>query len=1130
MKLKKMICMLMSISILLAGITVHADFLSQNQYWVQTNTVDQYAPEDEVTFIVEVDGEPELVSKQAQAMGAPNYIKTAEAQKAEENILKKQTAVIQEIERHIKPDVEKGYTYSALFNGFSIHGEFQDREAILALPGVKNVYISQKHYMEAPLLSSAGDLTHVPEAVEAFNYQGEGQVVAVIDSEFDTGHEFFSAPVDNPKYSKTDIEQILSDTTMNVSVAANQVYKNSKIPFAFDYANKNADTFDDIPAHVHGTHVAGIVAGKNGTAPDGKSFSGIAPEAQMILMKISDRSGAMIDADILAAIDDASKLGVSAINMSFGADYIPTAYEVDYLPILSAARNAGIFLSVAAGNANRGHKELDPIVENIDYAAAGTPNSYSVATSIASVDNLFQYIDAGKLILPDGQSVTYNNAYSGAGFDKTFGSTQCEYVYCGLGKSTDFNGLDLTGKIALVRRGENMFIEKADNAKAAGAEGLIIWNNENDFLVTDELSIPCAVVLDTEGQLLFDAEVKKIDVTPVESGQSTLKNGGKPSSFTSWGTGETLELKPELSAPGGQIYSSVPNDKYQSFNGTSMAAPHITGLVALMNQFYESDPFSAQYNHLVGNDKVSLFENLLMSSAAITRDDQGIPHSPRRQGAGLANIKNAMLTPVFLESTEGKTKISLGQGLESTFTLHFQAKNLTDHEITYDNLTLDVTTDGYITKDGQHYVDGTRRLSAKSDLPDRIIVPADGETEIIINVTLDADELAANAEIFTNGFYIDGFVSLASSGEIPQLSIPFTGFRGNWRDAPIFDTTIYDEGGSTLYVPDDPRSQGTYLYSYLDDNTTLVLGKNPFSEDSIVNRDYIAFSPNGDGIFDELALNIQPLRAMSSIQVQITDADGNPVMVDTFDEVIPKFIMTFLRFNELPALSDGDYTLHAYGLYAYPGTEGSYDDSFSIPFAVDTEKPVVTEVEIDEEKNTLMIAALDNRFISTVAIGYTDVAGEEVWNFDTFDPAAEDGSNGVCTAEFDIAGIDPNTIKLEVYDYAMNVSSGNLTDFTGDICVSLKDFQQISGMTSADFTITNRTESPISGMMMFAFYDNDHRLIHLEMSNTTLQPGEQTHELRMVADTSNAVIMKVFFWDQLATMRPLYPTRTFDIT
>ena len=53
-------------------------------------------------------------------------------------------------------------------------------------------------------------------------------------------------------------------------------------------------------------------------------------------------------------------------------------------------------------------------------------------------------------------------------------------------------------------------------------QGLISWNNENDFLVTDELSIPCAVVLDTEGQLLFDAEVKKIDVTPVESGQSTL--------------------------------------------------------------------------------------------------------------------------------------------------------------------------------------------------------------------------------------------------------------------------------------------------------------------------------------------------------------------------------------------------------------------------------------------------------------------------------------------------------------------------------------------------------------------------------------------------------------------------------
>ena len=187
---------------------------------------------------------------------------------------------------------------------------------------------------------------------------------------------------------------------------------------------------------------------------------------------------------------------------------------------------------------------------------------------------------------------------------------------------------------------------------------------------------------------------------------------------------------------------------------------------------------------------------------------------------------------------------------------HFVVKNLTDNEVRYDKLTLDVLTDDYIKEtDGQYYVGDMRRLTAtaESNLSGSVTVPAGEEAQIDVKVTLDDEEMAANAEIFKNGFYIDGFVTLTSSEELPALSIPFTGFRGDWQSAPIFDTTIYDEGGSTLYIPNEKDAQGTFLYSGINE-TARALGRNPLTEENIVNREYIAFSPDGDGLFDTCLL------------------------------------------------------------------------------------------------------------------------------------------------------------------------------------------------------------------------------------------------------------------------------------
>ena len=86
--------------------------------------------------------------------------------------------------------------------------------------------------------------------------------------------------------------KICDITELNVDISANQVYKNEKIPFAYDYAENDADTFSTVA--VHGTHVAGIAAGKNGNYY-GNYFSGVAPEAQLILMKCGNEDGQLAD-------------------------------------------------------------------------------------------------------------------------------------------------------------------------------------------------------------------------------------------------------------------------------------------------------------------------------------------------------------------------------------------------------------------------------------------------------------------------------------------------------------------------------------------------------------------------------------------------------------------------------------------------------------------------------------------------------------------------------------------------------------------------------------------------------------------------------------------------------------------
>ncbi|WP_346873766.1 S8 family serine peptidase [Clostridium sp. UBA5988] len=138
------------------------------------------------------------------------------------------------------------------------------------------------------------------------------------------------------------------------------------------------------------------------------------------------------------------------------------------------------------------------------------------------------------------------------------------------------------------------------------------------------------------------------------------------SDFTSWGTSPDLRFKPEVTAPGGQIYSTVNDNRYESMSGTSMAAPHAAGGVALVVQYLKSKKVE-----LKGREFVNLAKTLLINTAKPQIEKEtNLSYLTRRQGAGLVQIYDAIKTNVSAVDQKGGAAIALGElKNENKFTL-----------------------------------------------------------------------------------------------------------------------------------------------------------------------------------------------------------------------------------------------------------------------------------------------------------------------------------------------------------------------------------------------------------------------------------------------------------------------------
>lgn len=1118
-----------------------------------------------VNVIIELESKPLLDYSLASrsALSAKSFLQTETAKAAKAEIVSVQELVQEEIIDTINSNANFKYSYTNTLNGFAAEIQRKDISKIKAIPEVKNVYLDEVYELPTPKMSTSNDMINTPKAWNT-GYDGEGQVVAVIDTGVDVNHELMVlSDSANVKIVSDDITNVIDELnakSLNSDLSAEDVYYNEKFPYCFDYADKDSDAFADNSDH--GVHVAGTIAA-NGEAAEANGvdlntdiiFNGVAPEAQIIGMKVfSSYASTAYTSDTLAAVEDSITLGADALNLSLGSTAGFTFYEGDELKIyeyeysFERARDAGIIVAVAAGNEDRVYSQSFlaqayglnySTTANVDSGLVGSPATKYHSTSVASIENtklIAEYIQG-----PDDLKIMFSDTSasyipSGRSFVEILNGNTYEYVDCGKGLNSDFEGLDLTDKIALMQRGETSFFEKVNNAAAAGSVGCIIYNNQAGSLnlnltgVTE--NVPAICISQTDGQALLEATTKQITVDVSFKASFANDSNYQMSSFTSWGTTPDLRIKPEITAPGGQIYSTLPNDEYGMMSGTSMATPHVAGAAAIMQQYVDDDP---KFNGMPDDQKADVIEAILMSTARVANDPEtNNPYSPRRQGAGLMDLEAAVETDVYLINQDSdKAKVELFDEIGDSFDITFDIVNLSDEAYEYEltgsifTENYEILSDGfYLTisealhlEDSEMLVDGVRinpigvpvttgSAITGSAITGSAIVSAapNATTSVTVSVELDSAEIDTLSSVFTNGFFVEGFVELLSTGEHPDLSIPYMGFYGDWRVAPAMDGSYYyDSSLSDFYY----TNSYAYDYAYDEEGNPYaynLLGSN-FDFDAF-DYSWISFSPNGDGYLDAMGYRLNLLRNVKQLKVDIYDTEDNLVESLLDDVYYTKTFVNssgYLTTDDLPLwdgtntegvlMPDGQYKYVITALLDYSGAEPQVKE---IPVILDTEAPIVVSQRQSGE-NTIQIEVEDNGYIS-YAILVDSVSGVEIEN--ALDTPVKNN-----TFEFDYSTISSNNALLVIGDTAgneyENIIEINHVYIGGDIGGG--DSGNTGGTDSTEIPSDEPVTATVPESMIDINIDNGHAEISIDKDATSIIKDGKTDVLDISVDeVSNA--------------------------
>jgi minor extracellular serine protease Vpr len=624
------------------------------------------------------------------------------------------------------------FAFQTLWNGFSVRVDAADVSKLAALPGVKGVYpvelvsIPETIPGGDPDLGTALTMTGADIAQSELGYTGSGIKVAVMDTGIDYDHPDLGGcfgPGCRVAYG--------------YDLVGDDFNADSTSPTYNPIPNPDPDPDD---CNGHGTHVSGIV-GANGTVV------GVAPNVTFGAYRVFGCVGSTTADIMIAAMEMALADDMDVLNMSIGSAFTWPQYPTSK----AASRLVNRGMVVVASIGNSGSSGL---------YAAGSPGLGENVIGVASYDNthvLLTYFDV-------------NDTHIGfvpmsfAGPTPTSGTE--EIVFVGQGCNADPHLEDPSGKVALISRGTCSFNEKATNAINAGATGVVVHNNVpgvfNGTLGTPIDGVTPVVGISLEDGLFIRDQIAPVSMTWTDQQDSfPSPTGGLISSFSSYGLSPDLALKPDIGAPGGNIYSTYPLEAggFATLGGTSMSSPHVAGGAAL---YLQARP----------GTEASLVRDILQNSADPAvwslNPALGFLDHVHRQGAGMLDIDDAIQARTLI--TPGKLALGESEGGPATHTL--TVANNSGSDVTYDLSYVNALTTG-----------GT--IAPSFFLSDAVVSFSSSTLTVSANSTATVDVTISPATDPDLGQY-GGYVVFTPQEGGQSYTVPFAGFVGDYQGITVY--------------------------------------------------------------------------------------------------------------------------------------------------------------------------------------------------------------------------------------------------------------------------------------------------------------------------------------------------------
>ncbi|MEH6993765.1 S8 family serine peptidase [Neobacillus drentensis] len=472
------------------------------------------------------------------------------------------------------------HSFKEAFNGVSMSLPANEIEKLLDSQTVKAIW-SDVNINAAPPIEKENEKagiainpSHGTEPLHTEGYTGEGIKVAVIDTGIDYNHPDLKDAYKGG-YDFVDNDADPMETTYDD-------WKKSGWP----EINNGSSYYTS-----HGTHVAGIIAGQ-GINDHDYGVKGVSPGVDLYAYRVLGQYGSGLSSHIIAAIDKAVSEGMDIMNLSLGANindpFYPTSIAINNAVL------AGVTAVVAAGNNGSEMKTL------------GAPGTSTLALTVGANDMAVTLPTFTGGIAGNGSSTDVDLRLLGRNVSDNIslleGNT-LSIVDVGLGQPSNYVGKDVKGKAVLISRGETSFDEKIKLAKDKAAAAVLLYNNNESeghipYYIGETVNYIPAFSLNFEDGVSVKEQLAlgEAFVTFTGLGNFTME-GGNLADFSSRGPSRVqYEIKPEVTAPGVQVLSTVPSyangaayignydSAYQQLSGTSMASPYVAGIAALLLQ------------------------------------------------------------------------------------------------------------------------------------------------------------------------------------------------------------------------------------------------------------------------------------------------------------------------------------------------------------------------------------------------------------------------------------------------------------------------------------------------------------------------------------------------------------------